>query len=296
MELRERASGRTRDLPRRRSGLGRLLATLTALVTVLGLLGSPAQAITGGQPDGNQHPYVALLLMPGTTFCSGALISEPTILTAGHCTQGWTDLGAEEILVSFDPQAEVNDEWQPVDPSDWVTASTWLTHPDYVEAEWPYTYDYGLLYLDAPVDITPAELPPPNVLQPIIDGNGQTQQRFTDVGYGIQGAVVGNGPPRQAITWERKYAVQRYAPGNGSTSGIFHPTWFNVRNNPSPRHGGACGGDSGSPLLWGDTDTIVAVHTGGYSLGYDGVLCGRISSLNHRIDLPDVLGWILDEM
>ena len=40
------------------------------------------------------------------------------------------------------------------------------------------------------------------------------------------------------------------------------------------------------------TDTVVAVHTGGYRLGRDGVICGRITSLNHRIDLPDVLAWI----
>jgi hypothetical protein len=34
------------------------------------------------------------------------------------------------------------------------------------------------------------------------------------------------------------------------------------------------------------------VHTGGYRLGVDGVICGRITSLNHRVDLPDVLAWI----
>jgi hypothetical protein len=43
---------------------------------------------------------------------------------------------------------------------------------------------------------------------------------------------------------------------------------------------------------------VVAVHTGGYRLGYLNRLCGRITSLNHRVDLPVVLDWLnpfLDE-
>jgi hypothetical protein len=39
-------------------------------------------------------------------------------------------------------------------------------------------------------------------------------------------------------------------------------------------------------------DTILAVHTGGYSLGFEGEICGRITSLNPRVDDPGVLAWI----
>jgi hypothetical protein len=276
----------------------RFLTTIVLAATLVAVIAAPGGAITGGQPDGNGHPYGALLLAPGLTFCSGSLISERTILTAGHCTDFWTFLENEgfltgPIMVSFDPQASVDDDWLPSGGT-WYDASEWLTHGDYVEAEWPLTYDYGLLYLDDPVSIEPADLPAANALGPIVDGKGQTQQRFDDVGYGVQGQLRGGGPPQSAITWERKIATQRYAPGNGSTSGLFHPTWFIVNNQPSPRHGGACGGDSGSPVLFSDTDTVVAVHTGGYRLGKDGVICGRITSLNHRIDQPDLLDWIDD--
>jgi hypothetical protein len=279
----------------------RLLAPVLALVLLLGVAVAPAHAITGGQPDGQGHPYTALLLAPGLTFCSGALISERTILTAGHCTDFWDWLrehpayDLESIMVSFDSQASVDADWMPANGT-WYSASSWLTHPDYVDAEWPFTYDYGLLYLDEPVDIEPADLPEANALQPIIEGKGQTQQRFKDVGYGIQGTVVGGGPPRAAITWERKVAIQRYSPGRGATTALLHETWFILNNAPSPRHGGACGGDSGSPVLFDGTDTIVAVHTGGYRLGFNGVLCGRMTSLNHRIDLPHVLDWITENI
>lgn len=278
------------------------MAPLLAAALLLGALVAPVGAITGGQPDGEGHPQVALLLAPELTFCSGTLIAPSTILTAGHCTDFWDELAADEelewdgtILVSFDPQAEVDENWVPVDPSDWYTASSWTTHPDYVSADWPFTYDYGLLYLDEPVTgITPATLAEPNTLDPVINSNGQSQQRFDDVGYGIQGTIVGGGPPQRAVTWTRKIAVQTVAPGNGSVSGLFHETWFILKNSPSANKGGGCGGDSGSSIFWHDTTEIVAVHTGGYRLGYNGVLCGRITSLNHRTDLPDVHAWITE--
>jgi hypothetical protein len=276
------------------------IAPLLAAALLVGALVAPVGAITGGQPDGDGHPQVALLLAPELTFCSGTLIDPSTILTAGHCTFGWTELAADEkvdwdgtILVSFDPQAEVDEDWNPVNPEDWYEASSWLTHPDYVDAEWPFTYDYGLLYLDEPITtITPAELAAPGTLDPVINTNGQSKALFDDVGYGIQGAIRGGGPPQRAITWTRKIATQRVAPGNGSVSGLFHETWFILKGNPSANFGSGCGGDSGSPIFAHGTDDIVAVHTGGYRLGYEGVLCGRITSLNHRTDLPDVHAWI----
>ncbi|CAN5812314.1 hypothetical protein BH24ACT15_BH24ACT15_37090 [soil metagenome] len=129
------------------------IAALLALVVSVGGSAAPAAAITGGQPDGNGHPYVGLLLAPGITFCSRALISDSTILTAGHCTDLWDWLLTQpqygfggEILVSFDTQASVDDDWMPAGGT-WYAASSWLMHPLYVDEEWPYTWDYGLLYI-----------------------------------------------------------------------------------------------------------------------------------------------------
>ena len=180
-------------------------------------------------------------------------------------------------MVSFDSQASVDEDWMP-DGGTWYTASSWLTHPDYVEADWPFTYDYGLLYLDDGQDlggIEPATLADPGTLDPVINSSGQSPDLFDDVGYGIQGKTTGGGPPQAAVTWTRKIAVQTEAPGNGSVSGIDHETWFITKNNPSAKKGGACGGDSGSSIFLHGTTEIVAVHTGGYNLGYQGQLCGR---------------------
>ena len=103
---------------------------------------------------------------------------------------------------------------------------------------------------------------------------------------------LGGGTPTRNISWTRKVSTQNYAPGEGATSGVFHETWFILQNTPSDNQGGGCGGDSGSGIFPEGSDTVVAVHTGGYRRGYDGVLCGRMTSLNHRVDIPAVLDWL----
>jgi len=276
----------------------RTLAATAAAVLTLVLMPSPADAIVGGQPDGNDHPYAGLILVPGEGVCSGTLIDEDVVLTAGHCTDFFDQEGFETVLVTFDSEAAVDPEtWLPIEgEGTWYEASGWETHPGYVEADWPFTYDYGVILLEEDVvGIEPANLPTPGLIDELVGTTGQTGYRFLDVGYGVSTIVRGGGTPVSTLDFVRKVAVQRFRPGQGSV-GALDPLWFIVGNVPSSQHGSGCGGDSGSaifPDAEGDLgDTIVAVHTGGYSLGFDGEICGRITSLNHRVDDPDVLAWI----
>ncbi len=123
----------------------------------------------------------------------------------------------------------------------------------------------------------------------------QTDWWFLDVGYGQNGVNVGGGPPIGNFGWVRKFSVQRYQPSKGAV-GALDPTWFVLQNAPSDKHGSGCGGDSGSGIFPDAEDefgnTVLAVHTGGYRLGNAGQICGRITSLNHRVDIPEVLDWI----
>lgn len=72
-----------------RTRLFTVLAALAMLVVPAGT----AAAITYGEPDGTEHPYVGLVVFydeegTPTHRCSGTLLSSTVFLTAGHCTSG----------------------------------------------------------------------------------------------------------------------------------------------------------------------------------------------------------------
>ena len=78
------------------------ISLLAAAVVAFGAV-AVAGAITHGTPDGNNHPYVGLLVFddaPGHPAwrCSGSLISPTVVLTAGHCTYGF-DAEAMQFLI-----------------------------------------------------------------------------------------------------------------------------------------------------------------------------------------------------
>jgi hypothetical protein len=120
----------------------RLIMLLLGLVMLLGVTAGPAGAITGGRPDGTAHPYVGFVGEPEGGFCSGTLLSPAVFLTAGHCTYHFSQV-TDVVYLSFDPQV--------TSTSTFYTSHEWYSHPDYVDADWPYTQDFGIVILDQPV-------------------------------------------------------------------------------------------------------------------------------------------------
>jgi secreted trypsin-like serine protease len=268
-----------------------IVAIAFAMLAVV-LVVAPAAAVTGGRPDNGEHPHVGMILAPapegGFYFCSGTLIAPTVVLTAAHCTWLFSELRIGEILVSFDDQV--------TSESTFYASHEWYSHPDYVDTEWPFTVDVGVVILGEAIGITRfGVLPGEGLLNELIPRRGEAQATFVDVGYGQTGVVTGGGPPQPNFPLERRQSTQRYHPGRNGMVGVAHgmnDLLFMLKANPSSRHGSGCGGDSGGPIFLEGSDVIVAIHTGGYRLGFDGALCGRLSSLNHRIDTPIVLDWL----
>jgi len=141
---------------------------INALIAALPLLPiGAAHAITNGQPDGNKHPYVGLLVFdsaPGAPGwrCSGSLIAPNVVLTAGHCTDG-----AVAARVWFDEDVTYDKVPYPLypygGPGSGAIDGTPYTNPKYLSAENPYgggnglpafSYrDVGVVILNEPVNM-----------------------------------------------------------------------------------------------------------------------------------------------
>jgi hypothetical protein len=257
----------------RRRGLIIVTTLLTSLATVIGASTAPAQASTGGTPDGETHPNVGLILFyapDGRFRCSATLVSPTVLVTAAHCTDG--DLG--KVLVTFDSViAEQPPSPFPVaaDPTVGYTqaeleaegylSGTAHTHPEYSDfTDINNWNDLGVVVLDQPVnDIAPAAIAGLGRLDQIRTADLR-RTLFTAVGYGTEVRKPESGPQKpQPMSYP---LIRRYVdmPGQKLTPQILQTNG----NEKDPfGTGGTCFGDSGGPVFL--DGEIVAVTSYGYT-------------------------------
>lgn len=257
-----------------------VLLVLVLLVSTFGI----AYAITDGDPDGEGHPYVGLMVADDAAGnplwrCSGTLISPTVFLTAGHCTAA--PAARATIWFESDVQSRRTELGYPVGGATSVDGTTY-THPQFNPAAF-YLYDLGVVELDAPVIMSEyGTLPQLNQLDALKTRRGQQDVTFTAVGYGLQASFP------DATAWKESRLLLRMVaypkllqinvPGYGGDFSLL------LSNNHST--GGTCFGDSGGPNFVGDSNVVGGVT----SFGKNGNCAGTGGV--YRIDRADDLNWL----
>jgi hypothetical protein len=250
------------------------IASVIGLAIVLGMVNN-VLAITNGLPDGNEHPYVGLVVFENYTYgtawrCSGSLLSPTTFLTAGHCTDG-----ADAARVWFDEEVDYSGgtSYEGVP----------YTHPDFEMGRAPglpgFDYrDVGVVVFDEEVQISVyAELPDEDLVDRL-----ENKASIGVVGYGVQELNRGIPPHGWYAPKVRLQASSEVVSGKFVHSDEF----IKIALNPGGGSGGTCFGDSGGPDLLGDTDTVLAVNSYVTNSNCAGV------GYSSRVDIPEVLAWI----
>lgn len=253
-------------------------------------------AITNGQPDGNNHPYVGLMVAQdanGTPLwrCSGSLLSPNVFLTAGHCTE--PPAAHVEIWFDADVQSGIPANGYPFTGD---AGGTPHLNPAYCPSPCGnglpgFAFrDVGIVDLSSdPVSTSVvdeyADLPAAGSVDTLTN---KTPIDFVGYGVSVQAQIPGNVLPQPPpfYRWtgprERMFAPSELVSGNFVHSAEF----VKLALNPGGGSGGLCFGDSGGPDLLGGTDTVLSVNSYVTNVNCSGV------GYSSRVDISSLLSWI----
>ncbi|NUQ86041.1 MAG: trypsin-like serine protease [Anaerolineales bacterium] len=261
---------------------------LLSVIAILAVAVFPVGAVTDGEPDGDGHPFVGLMvaqLADGTPLwrCSGTLLSPTLFLTAGHCTEA----PAAHVEIWFDADVESGIPANGY-PFTGDVGGTPYTHPDYNPNAF-FVRDVGVVVLDEPY-YSPngeyGELPLLNQLDALKTKRGLQNVTFTAVGYGLQMSFP------DAASWKENNVRVRMV-AHPKLNQINVPGFtgdFSLLLSNNAHTGGTCFGDSGGPNFLGSGNSESKVIAGVTSFGINGNCAGTGGVF--RLDRQNVLDFL----
>ena len=215
--------------------------------------------IIGGVPTGSgSYRSVGALLYDfdrngiinaNDQLCTGSLIAPTVMLTAGHCLS-FLPAGST-LYVTFAPDLSAAGLTT-------ITATGFAIDPGFGHDQ-SDPVDVGVVMLPAgsTAGMTPLTLPPAGLLDTLSAKNGLKDQRFINVGYGVDAPASGR--PAFSSDGQRRVSTSPFK--------SLQKAWLELAMNASATgEGGDCYGDSGGPkFMAGNTSMIVATVSWGDS-------------------------------
>ena len=259
------------------------VAAIVAAVFTLGV--GSASAIQFGQPDGNRHPWVGVVVLFDSNDapflrCSGSLLSSTTFLTAGHCAgrdlssgtpapsfaRIWFDEGPIAVDPAFQGgSCDVGGPYTGYPCAGYDAAGTPVPHPKWTGLLTPpNSSDLGVVKITEARSLprTYGKLAPVGYLDTLAGGQRAKQNTpFTIVGYGAQDwkPVVVASVQRVRATVELVNLVNANVRGWG--------VQFSGSPGKGKGPGSICYGDSGGPLLHDGPSGEVIVGVSSFVMG-----------------------------
>lgn len=250
------------------------------IASLLLVMTSPVVTITNGELDGEDHPWVVLLLMEvggqPAFRCSGTLISATVLLTAGHCTNNFPGEPYSGMRIFYESDVDNGNNNYPFAGPNSVEAVSFAAHPLYETGPF-FLHDVGVVILKKPgVKLDQyGTLPGLNSLDALSPSAAVT---FTSVGYGLQEINPVFIQADRVRMVANPHLIQINVPGFTGDFSLL------LSNNHAT--GGTCFGDSGGANFLGDSNVVAGVT----SFGLNGNCAGTGGIF--RMDRADVLDFV----